>query len=75
MVAVLERLPIDDGTAWELGCHYERFGAKAAIGIRTDFRKAGESHESKVNLMVGFSCKTVVATPEDLVSELKEMLD
>ncbi len=66
---------MDDGTAWELGCHYERFGTKAAIGIRTDFRKAGESHESKVNLMVEFSCRNVVATPEDLISELNEALE
>ena len=75
MVAVLEGSQVDDGTAWELGCHYEQFGAKAAIGIRTDFRRAGESHESKVNLMVELSCRTVAMTPDDLISELKETLE
>jgi len=52
MVAILDGPQVDGGTSWEVGCHYTLFGKKGAIGIRTDFRKAGEMDDLKVNLMV-----------------------
>ncbi|HPJ31073.1 MAG TPA: hypothetical protein PLZ42_06740, partial [Methanothrix sp.] len=63
----------DDGTAWEVGCHYALFG-KRAIGIRTDSRKAGETPESKVNLMVELSSRAVVRDLEGLLRELGAVL-
>jgi hypothetical protein len=45
------------------------------VGIRTDFRKAGEAALSKVNAMVEGSCVDIVSTLDLLVSKLKEILD
>jgi nucleoside 2-deoxyribosyltransferase len=44
VIALLDGPQVDDGTAWEIGYFYrgKREGAKI-IGIRTDFRRAGES--------------------------------
>lgn len=73
MVAILDGPQVDDGTAWEVGCHYALFG-KRAIGIRTDSRKAGETPESKVNLMVELSSRAVVRDLEGLLRELGAVL-
>ena len=73
MVAILDGPQVDDGTAWEVGCHYAIFG-KRTIGIRTDSRKAGETPESKVNLMVEVSCSAVVEDVAGLFRELKAAL-
>ncbi|HII06633.1 MAG TPA: nucleoside 2-deoxyribosyltransferase [Methanotrichaceae archaeon] len=73
MVAILDGPQVDDGTAWEVGCHHALFGPKA-IGIRTDFRKAGETPESKVNLMIEQSCRVVVSDVVGLVQELEDAL-
>jgi len=74
MVAILDGPMVDDGTAWEVGCHYSLFGPKA-VGIRTDFRKAGEISDSKVNLMIEGSCRTVVSDVEGLIQELERALE
>ncbi len=74
MVAILDGPMVDDGTAWEVGCHYALFGPKA-VGIRTDFRKAGEVPDSKVNLMIELSCRAVVVDVEGLIRELERALD
>jgi len=73
MVAILDGPQVDDGTAWEVGCHYALFG-KRTIGIRTDSRKAGETPESKVNLMVEVSCRAVVEDVSGLHRELEAAL-
>ncbi len=73
MVAILDGPQVDDGTAWEVGCHYALFG-KRTIGIRTDSRKAGETPESKVNLMVEVSCRAVVEDVAGLLRELEAAL-
>jgi nucleoside 2-deoxyribosyltransferase len=52
MVAILDGSQVDDGTAWEVGYHHALFGPLSRIGIRTDFRRAGETDESKVNAMI-----------------------
>jgi nucleoside 2-deoxyribosyltransferase len=64
---------VDDGTAWEVGYFFSQ--GKRIIGIRTDFRRAGEGKESKVNLMVERSCLAVATDPDQLISELKRILD
>jgi nucleoside 2-deoxyribosyltransferase len=73
MVAILDGPQVDDGTAWEVGYHYARGGK--IVGIRTDFRKAGETALSKVNAMVEGSCVDIVSTLDLLVSRLLEILD
>ena len=73
MVAILDGPQVDDGTAWEIGYHYARGGM--VVGIRTDFRKAGEAASSKVNAMVEGSCVDIVSTLDLLVSRLLEILD
>lgn len=73
MVAILDGPQVDDGTAWEVGYHYARGGK--IVGIRTDFRKAGEAASSKVNAMVEGSCVDIVNTLDLLISRLLEILD
>ncbi len=74
MVAILDGPAVDDGTAWEVGCHHALFGPRA-IGIRTDARRAGETLESKVNLMIGLSCRAVVGDLPGLIRELASALE
>jgi nucleoside 2-deoxyribosyltransferase len=74
MVAILDGPMVDDGTAWEVGCHYALFGPRA-VGIRTDARKAGETPESKVNLMIEQSCRAVVSDLAGLIQELESALE
>ena len=50
MVAILDGAQVDDGTAWEIGFFFSQ--GKKILGIRTDFRRAGESEKSRVNLMI-----------------------
>jgi nucleoside 2-deoxyribosyltransferase len=73
MVAILDGTQVDDGTAWEIGYHYSSGGK--IIGIRTDFRRAGETNSSKVNAMIECSCLTIVGSLDHLVSKLKEILE
>ncbi|MGA9099639.1 MAG: nucleoside 2-deoxyribosyltransferase [Methanotrichaceae archaeon] len=72
MVAILDGPQVDDGTAWEMGYFYAL--GKRIIGIRTDFRMAGEAPESKVNAMVEHSCLSIEESLEQLIQELKRTL-
>ncbi len=72
MIAILEGPQVDDGTAWEVGYFYAK--GRRILGIRTDFRKAGESEHSRVNLMVESSCLAVADSLEQLVSLLDSVL-
>jgi len=74
MAAILDGPMVDDGTAWEVGCHYALFGPMA-VGIRTDARKAGEVPDSKVNLMIEQSCRAVVSDVAGLIQELERALE
>lgn len=50
VIAVLDGSQGDDGTAWEIGYFYARKSPEQKIiGIRTDFRRAGESEGAVVN--------------------------
>ncbi len=73
MVAILDGPQVDDGTAWEIGYFFSQ--GKRIIGIRTDFRRAGEAEKSRVNLMVECACLAVTSSPDQLVSELKRLLE
>jgi len=45
------------------------------IGVRTDFRNAGESDGGIVNAMVEVACDIVVRSREDLLSALIELFE
>jgi nucleoside 2-deoxyribosyltransferase len=73
MVAILDGPQVDDGTAWEIGYFFSQ--GKKILGIRTDFRRAGESEKSRVNLMIECSCVIVASCAEELYFELERLLD
>ncbi len=73
VVAILDGPQVDDGTAWEVGYQYARGGR--ALGIRTDFRNAGEAPQSRANAMVEFSCICIVNSLDQLLLKLKELLE
>jgi nucleoside 2-deoxyribosyltransferase len=73
MVAILDGPQVDDGTAWEIG-YFHALG-RVIIGVRTDFRSAGEAPDSMVNAMIENSCASIVKDLSGLVSELSRMQD
>lgn len=73
MVAILDGAQVDDGTSWEIGYFFSQ--GKKILGIRTDFRRAGESEKSRVNLMIEFACVAVTSSVEELSFELERLLD
>jgi nucleoside 2-deoxyribosyltransferase len=63
LIALLDGTQVDDGTAWEVGYFFATKAATATIiGIRTDFRRAGESEQAIVNAMVEMACDVIVNT-------------
>jgi nucleoside 2-deoxyribosyltransferase len=66
IVAVLDGIDVDSGTAWEIGYAYAK--EKPVIGLRTDFRTLSEGI---VNLMVEMSI-VALARDEDELLELLE---
>ena len=74
VVALLDGSQVDDGTAWEIGYFYAlRRPGKPIIGIRTDFRKAGDAENARVNLMIDCACDTIVTTVDDLLLEIGKL--
>ena len=76
LIACLDGSQVDDGTAWEIGYYFARKpGSRHRIfGIRTDFRRAGETAFSTVNLMIEESCDVLVRTPDELLTSLAKVL-
>ena len=73
MVAMLDGSSVDDGTAWEMGYFFMQ--GKKILGLRTDFRRAGETDNSRVNLMIECSCQGLASGLEELAMDLKRLLD
>ncbi len=73
MVAMLDGSQVDDGTAWEIGYFFMQ--GKKIQGLRTDFRRSGETDNSRVNLMIEFSCQGIASGLDELASDLKRLLD
>lgn len=69
VVALLDGTQVDDGTAWEIGYFYgiKSPGSKI-IGIRTDFRNAGDSKNAIVNAMIEIACNYIVHNRDDLLA-------
>lgn len=71
LIALLDGTQVDDGTAWEIGYFYARKRPdQKIVGIRTDFRNAGESSGAVVNAMIESSCDKIVRSREELVGLL-----
>lgn len=73
MVAVLDGVDVDSGTAAEIGYAYAL--GKRIYGLRTDFRQTGENEVAVVNLQVRYfideSGGTLVTTAEEIASLLQ----
>ena len=65
VVALLDGPQVDDGTAWEIGYAYAK--GKPVVGIRTDFRNAGDTENGSVNAMIEGSCVGIASTPEGIL--------
>ena len=75
VVALLDGPQVDDGTAWEIGYFYaRRSGAEKIIGVRTDFRRAGEAEGSVVNAMIECACSRIVHSCEALLTAIFESI-
>ena len=59
------------GTAWEIGFAYAR--DIPVIGIRTNFRNAGDTGHSSVNAMIEGSVAGIVQTSAEAVSQLEAL--
>jgi nucleoside 2-deoxyribosyltransferase len=62
VVANLNGINVDDGTAWEIGYAYAR--GKYLIGVRTDWRQGFPNQQ--VNLMIEESVKVMVRSLDEL---------
>ena len=74
VVALLDGTQVDDGTAWEIGYAYAK--GKPVVGIRTDFRNAGDTTHGRVNAMIEGSCVGIAgdfAGVLKLMQKMKEM--
>ncbi|WP_243439363.1 nucleoside 2-deoxyribosyltransferase [Fundidesulfovibrio soli] len=70
VVALLDGPQVDDGTAWEIGFAHAR--CIPVIGVRTDFRLAGDVPGSLVNAMIQASCERIVTSTDELLRVLRE---
>ena len=72
IVAVLDGVDVDSGTASEIGYGFGM--GKRIYGLRTDFRATGENEGGLVNLQVRYfidaSGGTVVTTVDDLIETM-----
>lgn len=68
VVAVLDGVDVDSGTAWEIGYAYAK--GKPVIGLRTDFR---ELADGIVNLMVEMSIVSLARDEEELLKVLEKL--
>jgi len=71
VIALLDGSQVDDGTAWEIGYFFaKKLSEQKIIGIRTDFRRAGESEDAIVNAMIEVACDWVVRSREELMERV-----
>jgi len=68
LVAILDGVDVDSGTAAEIGYAFAR--RKRIYGLRTDFRLAGDNHGSIVNLQVQYFIEQSGGTIATSVPEL-----
>ncbi len=69
VVALLDGAQVDDGTAWEIGYAFAR--SIPIIGIRTDFRRGGDTDHSRINAMIEGSCTQLVSSVDEVLEALQ----
>jgi nucleoside 2-deoxyribosyltransferase len=69
VLAVCDGIPVDDGTAWEIGYAFAR--RLPVVGLRTDSRIFGR--EEQVNLMVQESVTAMVRSIDEALAKLREL--
>ncbi|MGB9928114.1 MAG: nucleoside 2-deoxyribosyltransferase [Methanosarcina sp.] len=69
IVAVLDGVDVDSGTAWEIGYAYAK--GKPVIGLRTDFRSLSDGI---VNLMVEMTVDSLARDEEELMKMIEKFL-
>jgi nucleoside 2-deoxyribosyltransferase len=75
VIALLDGSQVDDGTAWEIGYFYaKKSPGQKIIGIRTDFRRAGESEGAVVGAMIECSCDRIVRSREEVLEAASKFL-
>jgi nucleoside 2-deoxyribosyltransferase len=75
LVALLDGAQVDDGTAWEIGYFFAMKSPRAPIiGVRTDFRQAGEAKGSIVNAMVEVACDVIVKSRIELLQAVTDLI-
>jgi nucleoside 2-deoxyribosyltransferase len=73
VIALLDGSQVDDGIAWEIGYFFARKSPEQKIiGIRTDFRRAGECEGAVVNPMIECSCDWIVRSREELMERISQ---
>jgi len=72
VVANLNGVTTDDGTAWEMGYAYAK--GKFTIGLHTDWRARFPAPNEVVNLMMQCSVDRLVRSLEELGAELRAWL-
>ncbi|MFW5735092.1 MAG: nucleoside 2-deoxyribosyltransferase [Oceanidesulfovibrio sp.] len=73
VVALLDGVQVDDGTAFEMGA-FHALEKGPILGVRTDFRNAGDTDDSCVNVMLECSCKHIYRSLDALVSGLVQTI-
>ncbi len=72
MVALLDGTQVDDGTAWEIGYAYAK--GRPVVGIRTDFRNAGDTAaHGRVNAMIEGSCVGIAQDTNGILQLLSQV--
>jgi nucleoside 2-deoxyribosyltransferase len=62
MIALLDGVPLDCGTTWEIGFAFAK--SKPILGLRSDFRIIGNFANQKVDLMSEAACTKILFSPE-----------
>jgi nucleoside 2-deoxyribosyltransferase len=74
VIALLGAPQVNDGTAWEIGCFFARkLPEQKIIGIRIDFRRAGESEGTVVSAMIEGSCDWIARSREELLEAVSQI--
>lgn len=69
VVAILDGVDVDSGTAWEIGYAYAK--GKPVIGLRTDFRALSDG---VVNLMVEMAIDSLARDEAELLKIMEKFL-
>ncbi len=67
VVAILDGVDVDSGTAWEIGYAYAK--GKPVIGLRTDFRALSDG---VVNLMVEMAIDSLARDEKELIKVMEK---